>query len=69
MNISYNNGLFSNLTHRFCCGKAILPRYRCYGNSVTMATNGDQFYSLVLSKIETKFGVWALVAQKILTQT
>ena len=57
-------------TCRFCnCGKAILCRYCCHENSVTMATDSDQFYSLVLSTTETKNGVRTLVGQNIISQT
>ena len=69
INISMFKGSFSDLAHSFHCGKAILCKYCCYVNSVTMATDGNQFYLHVLSTTETKIGVWTLVGQKIITQT
>ena len=39
MRISFQNGLLQNLARGFCCEKG----YRCYGNSVTMATYSDNF--------------------------
>ena len=45
INISFYNGLFPNLSGGFYCGKAILCRYCCCGNSVTLAIDSDQFYN------------------------
>ena len=69
IHISFHSGSFPNLAGKFHYGKVILYRYRCCGNSITLATDSDQFYSLVLSTNEIRIGVWTSVGQKIVTQT
>ena len=63
--VLFHIGPFPNLSCRFSYKKATLCRFRCCGNSATLEINSYQFYSPVLSIIETKIGVWILVGQKV----
>ena len=63
--LSFYSGSFPNLAHN---EKVILCRCRYHGDSVTMATDGNQFYSLALSTTETKTEEISLLLENICTK-